>query len=48
MTDKVTIILDRELTAKMTRPWYLIKKREADTIREAFRSALTSSNGDMT
>ena len=42
----MTIQLDRELTEKMTRPWYLIKKREADIIREAFRTALKESSND--
>lgn len=44
--DIVTIILNRELTEKMTRPWYLIKKREADIIREAFNNALKESSND--
>ena len=46
MTDNVTIILNRELTEKMTRPWYLIKKREADIIREAFNNALKENSND--
>ena len=45
--DIVTIQLNRELTEKMTRPWYLIKKREADIIREAFRTALKESNDEL-
>jgi len=44
--DTVTIILNRELSEKMTRPWYLIKKREADIIREAFNNALKESSND--
>jgi hypothetical protein len=46
MEDTVTIILNRELSEKMTRPWYLIKKREADIIREAFNNALKESSND--
>jgi Arc/MetJ family transcription regulator len=46
MGDTVTITLDRELATKMVRPWYLIKKREADTIREAFRTAITESENE--
>jgi len=46
MNDIVTIQLDRELTEKTTRPWYLIKKREADIIREAFNNALKENNND--
>jgi hypothetical protein len=46
MTDNVTIILNRELSEKMTRPWYLIKKREADIIREAFNNALKGTDND--
>jgi hypothetical protein len=46
MEDTVTIELNRELSEKMTRPWYLIKKREADIIREAFNNALKESNND--
>ena len=46
MNDTVTIELDRELSEKMTRPWHLIKKREADIIREAFNNALKESNND--
>jgi hypothetical protein len=46
MDDTVTIQLSRELSEKMTRPWYLIKKREADIIREAFNNALKENNND--
>ena len=46
MEDTVTIVLNRELSEKMTRPWYLIKKREADIIREAFNNALKESSND--
>lgn len=46
MNDNVTIILNRELTQKMTRSWYLIKKREADIIREAFNNALKGTDND--
>lgn len=46
MEDTVTIELSRELTQKMTRPWYLIKKREADIIREAFNNALKGTDND--
>jgi hypothetical protein len=46
MNDTVTIQLSRELSEKMTRPWYLIKKREADIIREAFNNALKENNND--
>lgn len=45
--DIVTIQLNRELTEKMTRPWYLIKKREADIIREAFRTALKENENEL-
>jgi hypothetical protein len=46
MEETVTIQLSRELSEKMTRPWYLIKKREADIIREAFNNALKGDNND--
>ena len=46
MEDTVTIELSRELSEKMTRPWYLIKKREADIIREAINNALKESSND--
>jgi hypothetical protein len=46
MKDTVTIQLDRDLSEKMTCPWYLIKKREADIIREAFNNALKESKND--
>lgn len=35
-----------ELARKMVGPWYLIEKREADIIREAFNNALKESNND--
>jgi hypothetical protein len=40
MTDMVTVKLNRELATKMVRPWYLIKKREAEIVRAAFQTAL--------
>ena len=44
MTDTVTIKLDRGLAEKMVRPWYLIKKREAEIVRAAFKTALEQTN----
>ena len=43
MADPVTIKLDRELATKMVRPWYLIKKREAEIVRAAFQTALENN-----
>jgi hypothetical protein len=40
----VAIKLDRELAEKMVRPWYLIKKREAEIVRAAFKTALEQTN----
>ena len=40
MTDTVNVKLNRELAGKMVRPWYLIKKREAEIVRAAFQTAL--------
>ena len=40
LAELVTIKLNRELAIKMVRPWYLIKKREAEIVRAAFQTAL--------
>lgn len=39
---QVTIQLPESLAIKMVGPWYLIKKRESDLIREAIKTALES------
>ena len=43
MTDMVNVKLNRELATKMVRPWYLIKKREAEIVRAAFQTALDNN-----
>jgi hypothetical protein len=43
MTDMVTVKLNRELATKMVRPWYLIKKREAEIVLAAFQTALDNN-----
>jgi hypothetical protein len=46
LVDTVAIILDRDLATKMVRPWYLIKKREADIVRAAIQTALDNNGGN--
>lgn len=36
----IPVYLPPELIQKMTGPWYLIKKHDSDTIRDAMRAAL--------
>ena len=42
-TKPVTVAISRDLAQKMTRPWYLVKKREADAVRKAFSDALAKA-----
>ena len=39
MNDLVSIRMSAALAQKMIGPWYLLKKKESDEVREAFRAA---------
>lgn len=44
---QVTVQLPEQLAIKMVGPWYLIKKRESDIIREAFNNALKENTHEL-
>lgn len=37
----VTIVMRAELARKMTGAWYLVKQKEAEEVRAAFRHAIS-------
>ena len=42
----VTVVLPVGLVRKMVKPWYLVKKEEADQVRAAMRHAISWLDGD--